>query len=87
MNNETLEVVENYKYLGLYLNEYMNFTIAKDVLAESGSRALGSIISKFKTFTNVTYNCFTKLYNSRVVPILDYASEIWGKTKAPSKGF
>ena len=62
----------------------MNFTVATDVLAESGSRALGSIISEFKTFTNVTYNCFTKLYNSGVVPILDYASEIWGNTKAPS---
>ena len=29
LNNETLEVVENYKYLGLYLNEYMNFTIVQ----------------------------------------------------------
>ena len=62
----------------------MNFTFATNVLAESGSRALGSIFSKFKTFTYVTYNCFTKLYNSGVVPILDYASEIWGNTKAPS---
>ena len=32
----------------------------------------------------ITYNCFTKLYNSGVVPILDYASEIRGNTKAPS---
>ena len=62
----------------------MNFTFATNVLAESGSRALGSIFSKFKTFTYVTYNCFTKLYNGGVVPILDYASEIWGNTKAPS---
>ncbi len=42
------------------------------------SRALCSIISKFKSLKNVGFETFSKLYQSGVVPIVDYCSGILG---------
>ena len=84
INNKSIEIVSIYKYLGFYLHEFMNYNKHAEKMADSGSRALGSIIGKFKTFKNVTFDSFTKLYESCVTSILDYASEVWGCCKAPS---
>ena len=62
----------------------MPSTTGAPKLINSDSRALGSIIGKFKTFKNLTFDSFTKLYESCVTSILDYASEVWGCCKAPS---
>ena len=48
------------------------------MLSESSGRALGKLISKFKGVKNMGYNTFTKLYNSCVVPIMNYRVGIWG---------
>ena len=60
----------------------MKFENSAEKFAEAGSRALGALISKFKDVKNVSYNCFTKLYNACVATVLDNASEIWGFTKS-----
>ncbi len=39
-------------------------------------RAMGSIISKFKSLKNVGFETYSKLYHSGVVPIMDYCSGI-----------
>ncbi len=33
-------------------------------------RALGAVISKFKSFRNAGYNDFSKMYESHVVPVI-----------------
>ncbi len=48
------------------------------MLAGAGGRALGSIISKFKSLKNVGFENYTKLYLSGVVPVMDYSPGIWG---------
>ena len=72
-----LQVVSAYKYLGITLNEFLDYQVCALELAEAGGRALGGIISKFKTFKNIGFNTFTKLYHTGVVPINEYASGIW----------
>ncbi len=42
-NNEIVACVDKYKYLGIILDEYLDFNITAPVLASSASRALGSI--------------------------------------------
>ena len=59
------------KYLGILFNEFGNLDSAVELLADSASRALGAIISKYKTL-------FTRMYNTGVMPILQYGAEIWG---------
>ena len=47
----------------------------------SASRALGSVINKFETLKNVSFHSYSTLYNSGVLSILNYSSEIWELTK------
>ena len=53
----------------------MNVTIKK--YADSGSRALGAIITKYKQVPYMCYKTYTKLFDACVYPILEYYSPIW----------
>ena len=56
----------------------MKFNLCPKTLANAGGRALGVIISKFRHLKGVRYTTFTKLYESKVQPILEYGSDVWG---------
>ena len=68
--------------MGIYLDEHLNFVSCINTLADPGSRALGALISKLKTFKSTRYKTYTSLFNSQVATILDYCSSIWGFKKA-----
>ena len=69
-------MVDQYKYLGISLNENLDHNICAHELTEADGCALGSIISKFKSYKGIGYSTFTKLYEQRVVPIIDYCTGI-----------
>ncbi len=73
----TLPVVNQYKYLGVILNEFVTFNVTADILSGAANRALGAIINKYKHINGLDYTHYTQLYNSGVCPILDYWSEVW----------
>lgn len=73
-----MEVVESYKYLGLLLNEYLDFSVTAKAVAKSASRALGLVIAKAKSFGGLPYRVFYKLYESIVCPVILYGAPIWG---------
>ena len=50
-------------------------------VAMSASRALGLFIHKSKQNGGFPFECFTKLYDSLVWPIIEYGSSIWGTYK------
>ena len=77
-----LEKVSQYKYLGIILDEYLKYNCCIKALADSSGRALGGIISKFKSLRNVGYDTFSKLYKSGVQPVSEYGAGIWGWHKA-----
>ncbi len=77
-NIAELEVVENYKYLGTVLDEYLTFGKATEVLSAAANRALGGMINKFKSMREMSYRTYTKLYESLVCPVMDYGSAVWG---------
>ena len=79
-----LKTVDKYKYLGLYLNEYMDFKITADHVAQCASRALGLLIAKSKAFGGMPFNCFRKLYESMVMPIIEYGAAVWGQQQYTS---
>ena len=74
----TLDVVESYKYLGLILTEFLDFSKTAAAVAKSANRALGLIIAKAKSFGGLPYNVFYKLYESIVCPVIMYGAPIWG---------
>ena len=63
-----LTTVSTYKYLGVLLDEHLNFDKTVEELCHSAGRSLGTIIGKFKTLRNVGYNTYTTLYNACVRP-------------------
>ena len=73
-----LDMVDRYKYLGIVVNEHLDFSVTAAVLAGSAGRALGSLYSKYKLNKGFGYDTYTKLYHSGIVPILDYCSSLWG---------
>ena len=73
-----LEVVKEYKYLGLFLTEFLDYNVTVKHLALHANRALGAIIAKSKSLGGFPFKCFTKLFDSLVLPILTYAAAVWG---------
>ena len=59
----------------------MNFESGMERLTESASRALGMIISKYKTTKYMGFDTYEKLYQTNVIPVMDYGSEVWGYEK------
>ena len=54
-----------------------NFEEGIKVLHEARSRALGAIIAKHFSMKGLSFPVFEKLYFNTVVPVTDYASEVW----------
>ena len=74
-----INIVNQYKYLGIILDENLTFENCARILSESAGRALGGIISKkFKILGDTGFNTFEKMYNTGVITVNNYAAEIWG---------
>ena len=82
-SNNDVNVLNSYKYLGLVLTDSLNFEMAVRSVAQSANRALGLLICKVKTNGGVPYECFVKLFDSLVWPILSYGASIWGTRRFP----
>ena len=74
-------ITHQYNYLGLTLTEFLNYDIMASNVAKSASRALGLVIHKSKQNGGFPFECFTKLYDSLVWPVIEYGSSIWGTSK------
>ena len=61
-----------YKYLGLVINEFLDFNVTAKMVAKSTSRALSLVIGKCKGFGSKLYECYTKLFNAIIQPRIDY---------------
>lgn len=81
--NEQLSVVDRYTYLGVVLQEHLDFNVTAKMVAQSASRALGLLIAKCKISGGVPYNVFTKLYDTVVWPVIAYGASIWGYKSFP----
>ena len=77
-DGETLDTVNSYKYLGIYLDEHLSFKATVNALSASAGRALGFLRYKLRFLKECRCATFTKLYSSCVCPIMDYASGVWG---------
>ena len=78
LGTNVLEYVHSYKYLGVVLNEFLDFHEIAQTVDMSASKALGQIISKSRAFGGFHYSTFTKLYDSMVWPIINYSAPLWG---------
>ena len=73
-----IDVTDSYKYLGLTLNEHLDKNVIAKSVAKSAQRALGLLIAKHKALGGMPHEVFSKLYDSLVAPVIEYAAAIWG---------
>ncbi len=78
INNLPLECVNEYKYLGIIMDQFMNFDKTAEMLSSSAGRALGAIINKVRVNKDLGFNSYTTLIENCVSPILQYSSGVWG---------
>ena len=77
-DGEKLEIVSDYKYLGVILDEHLKFDSCARSLAEATGRALGAVLSKVKMLNNVGYVTFKKMYDAGVKTVYEYSSSVRG---------
>ena len=75
--NVKLDLVSEYKYLGIYLSKSGSFLNCKKHLAEQANRALFSLLKKTRIL-HLPIDIQIELFNKTIRPILLYAYEIWG---------
>ena len=77
-NNEPLQVVNSYKYLGVDFTTRLSFNNLTSSFVSKAKQACYGILSSLKKIDCYDLDVFTKLFDTKVKPILLYASELWG---------
>ena len=73
-----LENAKSYRYLGLTLCPYGNFTLARQELKKASLKALFKLRKEMGNHFSENIKLTIKLYDALISPILMYGSEIWG---------
>lgn len=77
LNNYNLEVVREYKYLGILFSRSGSFFVAKKHLANQAEKAMYGLIKKARSLL-LPLDLQIELFDKLVKPILLYGSEVWG---------
>ena len=72
-----IEIVESYKYLGVIFSWNGKFKESVSNLSDKARKAYFALKSKLPYNNNLSVKSWLKLYNSMIVPIITYGSEIW----------
>ena len=75
-----IEIVDEYKYLGLYFTRSGSFIKAKKYISEQATKAMFSLLRKIKTHS-LPFDLQIDLFDKTIKPILLYGCEIWGNEK------
>ncbi len=63
IDHNELNIVDQYKYLGIILQENLDYNVTTSVLAGAAGRALGVVIWKLKCFRYAGFNALVKCMN------------------------
>ena len=77
IGNQTIDVVQDYTYLGTKISSSGNFKISLDHLKEKALHALFSL-RRHTNFSKLKPSLACKIFDAMISPILLYNSEIWG---------
>ena len=78
LGGKQLEVVNSYKYLGLTFSTKLSFTAAMEEAKLRGKKGTNEILGILGKMGCSSPDIFFKLFDSQVVPLVLYGSEIWG---------
>ena len=75
-NDQPLEVVDCFKYLGVVLPKSRSFYQSKKHIVDQARKALFGLYRKNRNL-ELPIDCQLKLFDNTIVPILTYGCEIW----------
>ena len=81
LGTHPVDLETQYRYLGLDLSETLDFTHGVSILTKSASKALGKVTSKYFSINGLSHTVYKRMYDSLVVPVMDYAAAVWGTKK------
>ena len=73
-----LEVVNMYKYLGVYLTTRFTFSPTLNDLADRARKGPLAIMKLLWSTGEHSPDTFFKMFDCQIQPILTYGSEVWG---------
>ena len=76
--DQVLEIVNKYKYLGMYLTTRLTFSPTLDDLANRARKGMLAIVKVLWSIGEHSPEIVFKQFDSQIQPILTYGSEIWG---------
>ena len=76
-NGTKIDCVSYYKYLGVTFSTRLSWTPAQVNLAGQARKSLG-IVDRINFNMDCPFNSCCKVFDTCVVPILTYCSEVWG---------
>ena len=77
-NNRPVQYAKSYKYLGVHINEHLNFQFMIEKHAEAAERALSAVITKMIKNGGFPLSIYTMLYDSCVTSVADYSAAVSG---------
>ena len=78
IGDTVIERTNSYRYLGLHINDTLDFNFGVSILSQSSSRALGTIISEHFSVGGFPHEPYNRMYDTLVAPVMNYAAEVWG---------
>ena len=79
-----LEITNKYTYLGIVFTTGGSFSEAQSTLSGQAQKAIFVLNKYISKFVNVSPSLVLDLFDKLISPILCYASEVWGFSKADS---
>jgi len=79
-NGETIEVVDNFNYLGTVINYTGSFILNQEQLVGKALKAMNTLLYKCKQY-DLKPRILCQMFDAFVGSILNYESEIWGFNK------
>ena len=76
--NKELKIVNSYRYLGVEFSTKLSFKNAVRPFISKAKKACYDISSSLNNVDCYSLDVFSKLFDSKVLPILSYACELWG---------
>ena len=72
-------IVLRYTYLGVILDEHLLFQEAIQARIEKASSAFYAMVAHLMKIGGTSHNIFSRLFDSLVVPVLDYGASVWSR--------
>ena len=78
-NGNIVEIVRKFTYLGVVFSISGSFTEAQNTLSGQALKASFKMNTHLFKFTSISVSHRIELFDKLILPILNYASEVWGE--------